>query len=132
MGTIRKTMRTTNMDIATHDSLLADLRQMDPNAVLDGPVVSERYSKTPFRILWALREPNGDGPWDLREFLATDECLFTYPKWQATIGLLAKVSHGLVHGCPRARARASKPCIIMKVPINEVLHWLSDKHRNLM
>ncbi|HEX7448807.1 MAG TPA: hypothetical protein VF306_14740 [Pirellulales bacterium] len=96
------------LDLKSHDNLLNELRERDPESVLDGPVVTELYALAPTRILWILREPNGVGPWDLRESLADFRKLSSYSKWQATSGLLARVSHGLVSGLPRWGAWADE------------------------
>jgi hypothetical protein len=86
------------MDLSGHEELLGEMQAVCEKLVLDGPVVSSRYAAAPLRILWILREPNGEGPWDLREFLSTPQNVFSYSRWSATIGLVAKVSYGLTHG----------------------------------
>ncbi|HEX7122140.1 MAG TPA: hypothetical protein VF178_07195 [Gemmatimonadaceae bacterium] len=91
------------IDFATHETVLGELRGAFPTAVLDGPVDTASYEAAPVRILWILREVYGDGtPWDLRGFLGDREKLFSYPRWHATYGLVAKVSHGLLHAIPPA------------------------------
>jgi hypothetical protein len=83
--------------IAEIDRELAAMRIADKQIVLDGAVDSARYDAASPRILWVLREPNGEGPWDLREYFR--ETLFTYNRWQSTAALLIRVSYGLLHNC---------------------------------
>lgn len=87
-------------DLREHEQIAADVSRCHPEAVLDGPVVPERYHNASPRIMWILREPNGTGPWDLREFLRnhSDSGLFGYQNWHSTYGALVKISHGLAKG----------------------------------
>jgi len=78
------------------DKLFLDHQRRDQSIVLDGAVDLERYLKAIPQILWILREPNGGGPWDLRQYFR--EGLFAYNRWQSTAGLLIRVSHGLLNG----------------------------------
>lgn len=82
--------------IAAVDDLLLERQRHDQTIVLDGAVDRERYAQATPRILWVLREPNGGGPWDLREYLRST--LFTYNRWQSTAGLMIRVTHGLLEG----------------------------------
>jgi hypothetical protein len=83
------------IDNDAYELLIKPLHAMD---VLDGAVVPSRYAAANPRCLWILREPDGEGPWDLREFLATDDKLFHHPTWAKTFGLVATVSYGLLNG----------------------------------
>ena len=76
------------------DELLLENQRRDQSFVLDGAVDVDRYLNARPRILWILREPNGAGPWDLREYFRST--LFTYNRWQSTAGLMIRVSHGLL------------------------------------
>lgn len=82
--------------IAAVDELLLERQQNDQAIVLDGAVDRDRYLRATPRILWILREPNGPGPWDLREYFRST--LFTYNRWQSTAGLMIRVTHGLLQG----------------------------------
>ena len=82
--------------ILTVDALLLENQGRDPSLVLDGAVDVERYRIAKPRILWILREPNGRGPGDLREYFRSS--LFTNNRWQSSAGLMVKVSHGLLNG----------------------------------
>ncbi len=83
-------------DISKVDALLLENQRRDQSFVLDGAVDVERYVNAKPRILWILREPNGGGPWDLREYFRST--LFTYNRWQSTAGVMIRVSHGLING----------------------------------
>lgn len=65
--------------------------------VTDGIVTPEKYIKAPYRVLWILKEPHGDGDWDLREFLSVGN-FKKYPRWRTTFSLLLLVTHGIFHG----------------------------------
>ena len=106
------------------DKQLLELQSRDPSIVPDGAVDLERYLTVRPRILWILREPNGPDPcdpWDLRQFLREE--LSTYKSWQATYGLVVKVSHGLLNGCKpwgdwANRARCIADCLRRVAVIN--------------
>lgn len=83
-------------EIQEVDSLLAEMQSVDSKIVLDGAVDAERYINSSPRILWILREPNGSGPWDLREYFR--EKLFTNNRWRATAAVPILVSYGLLNG----------------------------------
>lgn len=88
------------MDLAGYERFLATLKADPAKPVIDGPIVAARYERANPRILWVLREHHGPNGWDYREKLATDQSLFSWYKgWKKTFGLVAKVSHGLLHGC---------------------------------
>lgn len=76
------------------DKLLLEQQHRDQLIVLDGAVDVDRYLLAAPRVLWILREPNGN-PGDLREYYRED--LFTYPRWQATAGLMIRVAYGLLN-----------------------------------
>lgn len=85
------------MDFKGHDQLLSELRTKYPDAVLDGAVNEESWSKlSSNRILWILKEVN-DFPGDLRELLNDSEELCQYNRWKATYGLIGKVSSGIIN-----------------------------------
>jgi hypothetical protein len=79
-----------------------ELRRKYPNAVLDGIIHPETYRKSPIKILWILKEVNDKdgGCWDLRAFLGNKDSLKTYSKWKSTIGLVIKVSYGILNDFP--------------------------------
>lgn len=76
---------------------MATMQLADKTIVLDGAVDTVRYVQSRPRLLWVLREPNGGGPWDLREYFR--DSLFKYSHWRMTAALMIRVSHGLLHGC---------------------------------
>ena len=90
----------TAVDLEAHEELLQAIRKIDSHTVADGAVVPSRYVLARPRILWVLRETNGGGDWDLREFLRSDTNLFSYPRWHCTFGALAKVSYGILNSLP--------------------------------
>ena len=92
------------MDLTTHRQMMRELRAMDPRVITDGPIVPDRYQVAQLRILWVLREANnkdneGNG-WDLCDFLASDEKLFSYSRWASTYGAVAVLSYGLFRNLP--------------------------------
>jgi len=86
------------MDLKKHEELLKKLQTEYPTAILDGATDNKEWSKLPKeqRILWILKEVN-DYAGDLRSLLDPTE-LCGYSKWQATYGLIAKVSYGILTG----------------------------------
>ena len=80
------------VDLAKLNSLRARIHELNPNAVLDGAVSPDRYASSNPRIVWILRETNGDGGWDLCEFLEDHSQLLDYSRWAATYGAIAKIS----------------------------------------
>jgi hypothetical protein len=88
-----------DINLVEHESLLDALRADPARPVLDGPIVAARYERATLRILWVLREHHGDNGWDYRAFVATDQSLFSYKDWKKTLGLVTKVSHGVLRGC---------------------------------
>jgi len=69
-----------------------------PKAVLDGAVNEQEWSgQNDKKILWILKEVN-DYAGDLRGLLNDPAKLTAYNRWQATYGLVAKVSYGLLTG----------------------------------
>jgi len=84
------------------DELLLEQQSQYQSIVLDGAVDLEQYLAARPRILWILRETNGDVQ-DLRQFLREQDKQpgqrFGYNRWQATYGLVVKVSYGLLNGC---------------------------------
>jgi len=67
---------------------------------VDGPITDEYNNARP-RILWVLREPDGDGDGSLINDVLSD-FLSRSPKWSywlSTWGLLAKTSYGLLNKC---------------------------------
>jgi len=82
------------------ESLLEKVRSEYPDSVHDGIVNYCCYENTNPRILWILKEVYGEEgeAWDLREFLSCRKCLTSYSNWQATYGLVVKVSQGILSG----------------------------------
>ncbi|MDM8541992.1 hypothetical protein QUF90_12975 [Desulfococcaceae bacterium HSG9] len=78
------------LDKIKYEQLIQSIRTKDPEIIADGPVDWSRYVKSKIRILWILRETNGGGDWDLREFLTNP---FSYKNWHSTFGAVAKISH---------------------------------------
>ena len=75
--------------------MLKDIRQYAPRTIADGPVVCQRYANAKPRILWVLREANGDVCLDLCKFL--NDKLLDYPRWYSTYGAVVKISYGLIN-----------------------------------
>ena len=99
------------MDAAAYEKVMLKLRNHEDQPVLDGAVDESLYQLAPWQILWVLREHHkGDEAearkgWDYREFVkATAEAArrpaekLTYSRWKRTLGPIAIVSHGLLHG----------------------------------
>jgi hypothetical protein len=85
------------MDLEKHAKLLKELQKDCPSAVLDGAVNDEAWSRQSTRLLWVLKETN-DFSGDLRLLLGNPVELCLYKHWQATYGLVAKASYGLLTG----------------------------------
>ncbi|MBC8432665.1 MAG: hypothetical protein H8D96_12200 [Desulfobacterales bacterium] len=84
------------INLKDHEVIINSIRTEHPQTVADGPVVPEKYSIVRPRILWVLRETNGGGDWDLKSFLRDNTNLFSYSRWHATFGAIAKISKGLI------------------------------------
>jgi hypothetical protein len=85
------------MNLAAHDELWVALRKASADVIIDGPIVPSRYEVAKPRIMWVLREAHGGKGWDYREFV--DKNLHSYPHWRRTLGVVAKVSDGIIRGC---------------------------------
>lgn len=60
----------------------------------DGATNETIYNNEPIKILWVLREPNGEQP-DYLEYLKNPK---VYPDWQKSFGLVVKASHAILNG----------------------------------
>jgi len=85
------------MNLKEHEKLLEALKTKYSKAIPDGAVNNEEWGKATKRILWILKEVN-DFAGDLRTLLNDPDELYKYSRWQATYGLIAKVSYGLLTG----------------------------------
>jgi hypothetical protein len=62
---------------------------------LDGITKYELYQKTPIKILWILKEPNGMGGGNHRIF---HQDIRDYNRWKSTYGNIMRVSYGILEG----------------------------------
>jgi len=61
---------------------------------VDGIIDEEIYQSQQTKILWVLREPNGEG-FDFKNYLRD---VTAYPKWKQSYGLVVKVSRVILEG----------------------------------
>ncbi len=69
-------------------------KQIEEWKAQDGAVDSKQFQKEKIKILWVLREPNGEG-FDFKSFLKDPE---RYNKWKQSYGLVVKTSNALLNG----------------------------------
>jgi hypothetical protein len=83
-----------NIMQSEYEQIIQSMRSIDSETIADGAVELDRYIQAKIKILWVLRETNGGGSWDLRDFLKQP---FSYNKWHSTFGSVAKISHCLLN-----------------------------------
>ena len=71
-----------------------DKREDDQWRAVDGIVNEDVYSGQRPKILWVLREPNGEG-FDFLDYLRD---VTAYPKWKQSYGLVVKISRIVLEG----------------------------------
>lgn len=68
------------------------------NPILDGIVCEEKYNKSKYKILWILKEPNGeDDDWDMREFIGNKKYLTNYHLWRRTFLPIIYSNYGILN-----------------------------------
>lgn len=71
-----------------------DIPEEDRWRAVDGVVNEKVYSSQRPKILWVLREPNGEG-FDFLNYLRD---VTAYPKWKQSYGLVVKISRVVLEG----------------------------------
>ena len=83
----------------------------------DGITNYELYKKSPIKILWILKEPNGKGGGNHRIF---HEDIRNYNRWKSTYGNIMRVGYAILDGISEFKEIPSidtKECTIANVPV---------------
>jgi len=82
------------------DALVKDrMANKDENIfpVYDGIVNEKKYYKSKFKILWILKEPHGEGNWDMKDFIGNRNSLRKYTNWTRTFNPIIYITYSILN-----------------------------------
>jgi hypothetical protein len=88
----------------------------NPNYVKDGIVDCAQYDRERLKILWVLKEPNGN-PSDLREFLRNPQ---SYNKWKRTWEPVFNISYKILKFLPNQNEDLSYEKVLDEIKENHI------------
>lgn len=88
-------MKTNEIDALVKARLTNEEEEIYP--ICDGIVNEKEYSKSNFKILWILKEPHGEGNWDMKDFIGNKDSLMKYPNWTKTFNPIIYVTFSILN-----------------------------------